>query len=152
MSINIVRAVHFMAALSMSLLFPHTSHIHKMDKFKEKIAAIRTEADEALSRAEAAEQQLQVVKDEISAKDQDAISYNNRITLLESQLEKAESGGSEAGVRLRELELKAEDLERRVKTLENENESLETKLEGTTAEHQKIKDELEETLKAMDEM
>lgn len=54
--------------------------------------------------------------------------------------------------RLRELELKAEDLERKVKTLETANDALETKLEETNADHQKIKDELEETLKAMDDM
>ncbi|KAF9955422.1 hypothetical protein BGZ70_010248 [Mortierella alpina] len=93
-----------------------------------------------------------IVKDEVSAKDQEAISFNNHITLLESQLEKAESGGSESDKKLRELELKAEDLERKVNTLERDNETLETKLEDTTLEHHKIKDELEETLKAMNEM
>ncbi|KAG9323767.1 hypothetical protein KVV02_007762 [Mortierella alpina] len=123
-----------------------------MDKFKEKIANLRSEADDALAKAEETEKELQAIKAEVSSKDQDAISLNNRIALLESQLEKAESGGSESQKKLRELELKAEDLERKVKTLEKENETLETKLEDTTAEHQKIKDELDETLKAMDEM
>lgn len=54
--------------------------------------------------------------------------------------------------RLREHELKVEDLERKVKTLEKENESLDTKLEAMTEKHNLVKAELEETLKAMDEM
>ncbi|KAF9285079.1 hypothetical protein BGZ68_004174 [Mortierella alpina] len=123
-----------------------------MDKFKEKIASLRTEADDAIARAEETERELAAAKEELSAKEQDAISFNNRITLLESQLEKAETGGSDAQNKLRELELKAEDLERKVKTLETANDSLEIKLEETNADHQKIKDELEETLKAMDDM
>jgi len=54
--------------------------------------------------------------------------------------------------RVRELELKNEDLERKVKSLEKENESYETKLETATAELKKVKDELEETMRAMDEL
>ncbi|KAF9998996.1 hypothetical protein BGZ80_006655, partial [Entomortierella chlamydospora] len=65
-----------------------------MDKFKEKIASIRSEAEESTARAEAAEAELTVAKAELSAKEQESISFNNRIRLLESQLEKAESGGS----------------------------------------------------------
>ncbi|KAG0278614.1 hypothetical protein BGZ95_003560, partial [Linnemannia exigua] len=62
-----------------------------MDKFKEKIASIRAEADGALARAEDAERDLAASKAEVSAKEQEAISLNNRITLLESQLEQAET-------------------------------------------------------------
>ncbi|KAG0295026.1 hypothetical protein BGZ96_012689 [Linnemannia gamsii] len=123
-----------------------------MDKFKEKIASIRAEADIALARAEDAERDLAASKAELSSKEQDAISLNNRITLLETQLEKAENSGGEASVKLREHELKVEDLERKVKSLEKENESLETKLEEMTEKHNIAKAELDETLKAMDEM
>jgi septal ring factor EnvC (AmiA/AmiB activator) len=54
--------------------------------------------------------------------------------------------------RLREHELKVEDLERKVKSLEKENETLETKLEEMTEKHNIAKAELDETLKAMDDM
>ncbi|KAF9203502.1 hypothetical protein BGZ49_006329, partial [Haplosporangium sp. Z 27] len=66
-----------------------------MDKFKEKIASIRAEADEYLTRAENAKQELTLAKAELSAKDQEAISLKNRVILLESQLDKAETGGSD---------------------------------------------------------
>ncbi|KAF9306173.1 hypothetical protein BGZ91_008616, partial [Linnemannia elongata] len=84
-----------------------------MDKFKEKIASIRAEADTALARAEGAETELAASKAEVSAKEQEAISLNNRITLLEQQLEKAETEGADAKIKLREHELKVEDLERK---------------------------------------
>jgi tropomyosin len=54
--------------------------------------------------------------------------------------------------RLREHELKVEDLERKIKTLEKENESLENKLETMTEKFNAAKAELDETLKAMEDM
>ncbi|KAF9409545.1 hypothetical protein BGZ76_005671, partial [Entomortierella beljakovae] len=53
---------------------------------------------------------------------------------------------------VRELELKVEDLERKVKTLEKDNESLETKFESKSEEPTKVKAELEETIRAMDDI
>ncbi|GJJ72008.1 hypothetical protein EMPS_04365 [Entomortierella parvispora] len=123
-----------------------------MDKFKEKLTNLRAEADAAQTRAEIAERDLAAAKAEVSAKDQEAISLNNRIALLEGQLEKAETGGSDSKSKVRELELKNEDLERKVKTLEKENEAYEIKWETINAENKKIKDELEETMRAMDEL
>ncbi|ORZ18216.1 hypothetical protein BCR41DRAFT_385903 [Lobosporangium transversale] len=123
-----------------------------MDKLKEKFATVRAEADAAIVRAEEAERLNTSLKDELAAKDQEAISLNNRIQLLEAQLEKAESGGSDSKTKLRELELKVEDLERKTKTLEKDNENLETKLEEATTKLREAKAELEETLRAMDDM
>ncbi|KAG0297982.1 hypothetical protein BGZ96_003629 [Linnemannia gamsii] len=123
-----------------------------MEAFKKKLETLRGEADAALSRAETAERELAAAKADNNAKDQEAISHNNRISLLETQLEKAETGGSDSKTKLRELELKVEDLDRKIKTLEKENESLENKLESMTEKHNIAKAELEETLKAMDEM
>ncbi|KAF8943560.1 hypothetical protein BGZ47_005300 [Haplosporangium gracile] len=123
-----------------------------MEAFKKKLENLRGEADAAIVRAETAERELSALKAELAAKDQEAISFNNRITLLESQLEKAETGGSDSKSKLREHELKVEDLARKVKTLEKERDSLETKLEEMTEKHNSVKAELDETLKAMDEM
>ncbi|KAF9951481.1 hypothetical protein BGZ72_007015 [Mortierella alpina] len=123
-----------------------------MEAFKKKLEGLREEVDTATARAEKAERELAEVKAELSAKDQEAISHNNRIALLESQLEKAETGGSDSKTKLRELELKVEELERNVKTLGKENESLENKLESKTDELNKVKAELEETLKAMEDL
>ncbi|KAF9092458.1 hypothetical protein BGX29_010437 [Mortierella sp. GBA35] len=123
-----------------------------MEAFKKKLETLRGEADAATARAETAERELATLKDSLTAKDQEAISLNHRISLLEGQLDKAETGGTDSKTKLRELELKAEDLERRVKTLENEKDSLETKLEDMTTKYNVSKAELDETLKAMDEM
>ncbi|KAF9413194.1 hypothetical protein BGZ94_000811, partial [Podila epigama] len=67
-----------------------------MDKFKEKLANLRGEADAAHARAETAERDLAAAKADITAKEQEAVSLNNRIANLEAQLEKAETSGAEA--------------------------------------------------------
>ncbi|KAF8982134.1 hypothetical protein BGZ46_001741, partial [Entomortierella lignicola] len=117
-----------------------------------KLDTIRAEAEVAKSRSDAAESELAAVKAEITAKDEAAHVLNERITMLESQLETAESGGSDSKSMVRELELKKEDLERKVKSLEKENENLEQKVNDKTAELERINTELQNTLQAMDEL
>ncbi|KAF9581891.1 hypothetical protein BGW38_000926 [Lunasporangiospora selenospora] len=123
-----------------------------MDKFKEKLAGIRAEADAANAKVEELEAEAKILKAETSAKDQESISLNHRISVLEGQLEKAESGGSDSKSKVRELELKVEDLERRLKQTELERDSLEDKYEKSAEETKKAKADLEETLRAMDDI
>ncbi|KAF9940490.1 hypothetical protein BGZ65_006783 [Modicella reniformis] len=123
-----------------------------MDKYKEKIAALRTEIEDANQRAETARTELTNVKAELSAKDQEAISLTNRIKLLENQLEKAESGGSDSQNKVRELEAKVDSLEGQVTGLTAENEQLEVSLGDVTSEHQKLNEEFEAAMRTMDDL
>ncbi|KAK3815012.1 MAG: hypothetical protein J3Q66DRAFT_343613 [Benniella sp.] len=123
-----------------------------MDKFKERIAAIRTEADDAVARAEEAEKELSEVKDQISAKDQETISYTNRIKLLESQLEKSETGGSDSQQQVRSLEAQVEELEGRVGHLEGKKETLESAFEDLQKEYAQLQSDFNEAEAALNDL
>ncbi|KAJ1502043.1 hypothetical protein HMI54_009384 [Coelomomyces lativittatus] len=61
-----------------------------MDKVKEKVNALRTEADDANRRAEDAEMHLKKSKELLAMKENEVNTLNNKIALLQLDLERAE--------------------------------------------------------------
>ncbi|KAJ1965784.1 tropomyosin-2 [Dipsacomyces acuminosporus] len=67
-----------------------------MDKLREKINKLRGEADAANERADAAEQALKQLTDQQTEREQEFISLQNRIALLEEEAERRDSQLDEA--------------------------------------------------------
>ncbi|KAJ2780818.1 tropomyosin-2 [Coemansia javaensis] len=67
-----------------------------MDKLREKIASLRAEIDAAVERAETAEQALKQLTDQQTERDQEVISYQNRIKRLEEEAQVREEQLDEA--------------------------------------------------------
>ncbi|KAI0305978.1 tropomyosin [Multifurca ochricompacta] len=62
-----------------------------MDKIKEKLAALRAEADVAIERAEKAEAKNKKYEEDLLQKDQEITSLTHKLSVLDSDLDKAES-------------------------------------------------------------
>ncbi|GJJ79095.1 tropomyosin, fungi type [Entomortierella parvispora] len=106
-----------------------------MDKFKEKLAALRVEVDNATARADKAESEVKVLQDEQIQKDHEITSLKNRLTRAEEDLEKAENRIAEAKLNLDEGETTktvGEGLARKVSLLETELDAAERNLRDTT--------------------
>lgn len=58
-----------------------------MDKFKEKIGALRIEADSANARALEAEEQSKKLNQQLSQKDNEILSLSNKVSLLSKDLD-----------------------------------------------------------------
>jgi tropomyosin, fungi type len=58
---------------------------------KQKLAALRAEADISIERAEAAEAKNKTYEQELLQKDQEITSLTHRLSVLDAELEKAES-------------------------------------------------------------
>ncbi|KAK3804906.1 MAG: hypothetical protein J3Q66DRAFT_361409 [Benniella sp.] len=114
-----------------------------MEAFKKKLDTIRAEADAAILRAESAERELDERKKELATKEEENNTLAERITNLEAELDAAQIGGSDSKAKLRELELRKEELARKAKSLETENSTLEKKLGETTEKRDKVKADLE---------
>ncbi|KAJ1889789.1 tropomyosin-2 [Kickxella alabastrina] len=67
-----------------------------MDKAREKINAYRAEAEAANERAEAADQQLKLVLAQQTEREQELISLQNRVQLLEEEADKRDAQLAEA--------------------------------------------------------
>ncbi|KAF9976899.1 hypothetical protein BGZ73_007516 [Actinomortierella ambigua] len=122
-----------------------------MDKFKEKLASLRIEADTANARADEIANKLKDSESRVAAMEQEEISLKNRIQLLEAQLEKTESGHSESTTKSRDLELQIEEFNRKVKSLEAQNETLEKRCEDLEAKYHAAKAELDDLEKVLGE-
>ncbi|KAF9346171.1 hypothetical protein BGX34_004131 [Mortierella sp. NVP85] len=67
-----------------------------MDKFKEKLAALREEVNVANARADGFEAENKKLQDELITKDHEITSLKNKVARVEADLEKAENRISEA--------------------------------------------------------
>ncbi|KAG9068005.1 hypothetical protein KI688_011596 [Linnemannia hyalina] len=106
-----------------------------MDKFKEKLAALREEVNAADARALEAETKAKLLSDEQIQKDHEITSLKNKLNLVESDLEKAENRIAEAKLNLDEGETSktvGETLARKVSLLESELDNAERNLRETT--------------------
>ncbi|KAG0370834.1 hypothetical protein BGZ54_003556 [Gamsiella multidivaricata] len=106
-----------------------------MDKFKEKLAALRDEVNAATARADAAESLAKRLEDEHIQKDHEITSLKNKVSMIEADLEKAENRIAEAKLNLDEGETTktvGEGLARKVSLLETELDSAERNLRDTT--------------------
>ncbi|KAI1321174.1 hypothetical protein EDD11_007740 [Mortierella claussenii] len=106
-----------------------------MDKFKEKLSALRDEVNVATARADTAELEVKRLNDEQIQKDHEITSLKNKLQLVEAELDKAENRMAEAKLNLDEGETTktvGEGLARKVSLLETELDSAERNLRETT--------------------
>lgn len=73
---------------------------------------LRKEADDAVTRAETAEAKNKVYEQELLSKEQEITSLNHKVSLLDTELEKAE-------IKIKELKTASEDGEHSRTTSEN---------------------------------
>ncbi|KAJ2703954.1 tropomyosin-2 [Coemansia sp. IMI 203386] len=161
-----------------------------MEKLREKIASYRAESEAANDRADAAELALKQLLAQQTEREQDLISLQNRVQLLQEEADKREAQLDEAKqiqkdnaatlnqsdvvlkkannleekiealeIQLREatttiqnLDLENEGLQRKLAQKEKNIEDAELKYEELMEKYQGIKNELEETLRTLDEI
>ncbi|KAI8332195.1 hypothetical protein BC941DRAFT_436888 [Chlamydoabsidia padenii] len=121
-----------------------------MEKFKEKLASLRSEIDNANKRAEELEGKATVLEKQHEEKDNEFISLQDRAKNLEEQLEQAEISLKEANGNFREADLRAEQLgkkavklEQELKTWEKKNNELEEKYLAAKAEMDELESQLD---------
>ncbi|KAJ1828436.1 tropomyosin-2 [Coemansia sp. RSA 2599] len=161
-----------------------------MEKLREKINSYRAEAEAANDRAEAAELALKQLLAQQTEREQDLISLQNRVQLLQEEADKREAQLEEAKqiqkdnaatlnqsdvvlkkagtleekiekleIQLREattnahnLDLENEGLQRKLVQMEKNAQDAETRYEELMEKYQAIKNELEETMRTLDEI
>ncbi|KAJ3179344.1 hypothetical protein HDU87_002953 [Geranomyces variabilis] len=161
-----------------------------MDKIKEKLEKLRIESETHHGRAEKAEAEVKELKAELAKRETDVQSLNNKVTLLqenldrtekrveevklkkfqgdeeesqvetlqrkvqmlEQQLEDKDRQWKEATDKSRGLELSSEQAERRAKQLDGEKSDLERRLEDMTQKYNVVKQELDSTLKGLEDL
>lgn len=97
-----------------------------MDKFKEKLNALRIEADNANARATESEQSAKKAQEALAAKELEVQSYSNKVSLLTAELERAESrieSGKANRAAEEQIQRQAEEYNRKITLLENELET-----------------------------
>ncbi|KAA1134445.1 hypothetical protein PGTUg99_001038 [Puccinia graminis f. sp. tritici] len=80
-----------------------------------------------MERAETAEAKFKKLEMESMVKDQELVSLQHKIALLESELDNAEKNLRETTDKLRQVDVKAEHFERQVQRIESERDSWEKK-------------------------
>ncbi|CAG8475982.1 13402_t:CDS:10 [Ambispora leptoticha] len=106
-----------------------------MEKLKEKLTSIRTEADAAYQRAETAEDELKKTKAEIISKEQEILSFHNKIALLEAENDRIGKKVTDDKHLQEEVEsnkTSTEALQRKIALLENELDNTGQSLHETT--------------------
>eukprot|EP00842_Homolaphlyctis_polyrhiza_P003758 jgi/Hompol1/4383/HPOL_003611-RA len=66
-----------------------------MDAIKQKLEKLRIDADASLARAEKAEDEVKSLKTELNKRDSDVQNFQNKIALLQMDLERAEKRADE---------------------------------------------------------
>ncbi|KAJ2743798.1 tropomyosin-2 [Coemansia sp. BCRC 34301] len=102
-----------------------------MDKLREKIQALRAETEVANERADAAEDALKKLTDQQTEREQEFISLQNRIALLEAEADRRDNQLSEAKQIQKDSEAslnQSDVLAKKVDTLEDKLESTEIQL------------------------
>lgn len=105
-----------------------------MEKIKEKLAALRAEADTAVERAEAAEAKNKQLEQLLLGKDQEITSLNHRLNVLDGSLHDSEENLAKTKSALEDAEgSKAanESLTRKIELLEDELDTAEKNLKET---------------------
>jgi tropomyosin, fungi type len=101
---------------------------------KQKLASLRAEADVAIERAETAEAKNKAYEQDLLQKDQEITSLNHRLSVLDADLEKAESKLADTKTALSEGESSKsanEGLTRKIQLLEEELDAAEKNVKET---------------------
>ncbi|PIA18744.1 hypothetical protein COEREDRAFT_79734 [Coemansia reversa NRRL 1564] len=102
-----------------------------MERLREKISSLRAEIDAAIERAETAEQALKQMEIQQTERDQEVISYENRIKVLESEVQAREGQLDEAKQFQRDSEAtlnESDVLVKKISTLEEKLDDAENQL------------------------
>lgn len=105
-----------------------------MDKIRERLAALRVEADNAIERAEMAEAKNKKLEQELLGRDQEITSLQHKLGVTGEQLEKAESKLADlkaANADGESTRSNAENLHRKVQLLEDELDTAEKNVKET---------------------
>ncbi|KAK0526703.1 tropomyosin-2 [Tilletia horrida] len=106
-----------------------------MDRIKEKLNSLRAEADTHADRANAAEDKVKTLEQLNLQKDQEIQSLQHKLSLLESELDRAEGKLTDAkrGAEAEESSRSTQDtLQRKIALLESELDTAEKNLRETT--------------------
>jgi len=113
---------------SLSLIINQKKFIFK------RLATLRQEADNAITRAEEAEKKIKVYEQELLQKEQEIVSLNNRLGFLETENEKTEEKLKEykaSSLDSEHSKTTADTLIRKVQLLEEELDAAEKNLKET---------------------
>lgn len=105
-----------------------------MDRIKERMNVLRAEADAATERAEIAEAKVKKLELELTGKEQEIVSYQHKLGVLDADLEKAESklaDAKSAGDEGANSRVTVENLTRKVQLLEEELDAAEKNVKET---------------------
>lgn len=116
-----------------------------MDKLKQKMQALRDEADSAISRAESAEQKHKDLLAQLNGMEVEHSNLSRKVRLLEDDLDKAEDRVQDLTARLAASEKASDESERAHKSIANESGSAIEKLAHLQNELRQTKDLLRET-------
>ena len=104
----------------------------------QKLAALRTEADAAVVRAEEAEAKNKKYEQMLLEKDQEITSLTHKVSVLEGDLEKAETSLADlkgASVEGESSKATSENLQRKVQLLEEELDAAEKNVKDTVEKY-----------------
>jgi len=99
-----------------------------MDKIKEKLNALRDENEKARARADDAEALAASLKEELSKKDQEIFTLNNKISNLEMDISRADKRNEELTIAKNESDgdrTRLEELQRKLQMVEEQLEEKE---------------------------
>jgi predicted nucleic acid-binding Zn-ribbon protein len=118
-----------------------------VDALKNKMEKLRADMFEATSNADQSEETVKAVEERCSRHDGDIQELEERLNVLEDDLDKAETVSKEQiqslENQLREWDQRASAGEGRVRSLQGEKEKLERNLEDIRSEKTKVLSELE---------
>jgi len=117
-----------------SFLNRTTRRLVMTERIKEKLASLRSEADNAIARAEEAEAKIKKLEQVLLEKDQEITSYTHRLSVIDADLEKAEAKLAEYKASNAEGESTRQtndNLTRKVQLLEDELDAAEKNVKET---------------------
>ncbi|ORE10189.1 DUF221-domain-containing protein [Rhizopus microsporus var. microsporus] len=126
--------------------------LYKMDKLKEKLADLRSQAESANALCEEYEAKIKQLEQEHTSKDHELLSLQIRIKNLEEQLDKTENSLQTTSTDYNKADLRAEEAERKVQKLEQELLDKEQGYEELTEKYNNAKNELDELARQMDDL
>jgi DNA repair exonuclease SbcCD ATPase subunit len=106
-----------------------------MDVIKKKLQMLKEERDTAVEKAEEAERLRKETEAQLEAAEQDITRLNNKVSLLEGDLEQAEDRAADCDTKLKAEEAEKEELLRTNRTLSTQI----TEMEGEQGEEVIIK-------------
>ncbi|KAI8988950.1 hypothetical protein BDB01DRAFT_783750 [Pilobolus umbonatus] len=121
-----------------------------MEKFKEKLASLRSELDTATKRADTLKIKVEQLETEHDQKDNELGALQTRVKELEESLEKAENNLKQTTTDYREADLRAEQLGKKAVKVQQEIEAWNKKNAELEAKYKAAKEEMDELEGQMD--